>query len=238
MPEPFKIIIADDEEDILDLLEYNLKKEGFEVIRANDGEDAVRLTLIHKPDVVILDIMMPKLNGVEACRQIRSFPDLQDISVLFLTARTEEYSELAGFEVGADDYITKPIKPLVLTRRIKATLRRNRRNETDSAGKTTLKVGNLEIKKEEYVVMKEGREIQLPRKEFELLCLLASKPGKIFKRDELLDKIWKDVYVVDRTIDVHVRKIREKIGEKYIQTIKGVGYKFMIVDDEQEGVKE
>lgn len=223
-----KIVIADDEADILDLLEYNLVKEGFEVFRASNGEEALSLIHKNKPDIILLDIMMPNMNGIEVCRTIRTYPNFQEVAILFLTARTEEYSEIAGFEVGADDYITKPIKPRVLISRIKAVLRRNKILNDEKEDNQVVKVGNLEIRKEEYVVVKDKHEIQLQRKEFQLLCLLASKPGKIFRREELLDKIWQDVYVVDRTIDVHIRKIREKLGDNCIQTVKGVGYKFVI----------
>lgn len=226
-----KIVIADDEADILDLLEYNLVKEGFEVFRAADGEEALRLIQKNKPDIILLDIMMPNMNGIEVCRTIRTYPSFQDVAILFLTARTEEYSEIAGFEVGADDYITKPIKPRVLISRLKAVLRRNKLLIEEKDDNQVLKVGNLEIRKEEYVVVKDNHEIQLQRKEFQLLCLLVSKPGKIFRREELLDKIWQDVYVVDRTIDVHIRKIREKLGDNCIQTVKGVGYKFVIEEE-------
>lgn len=218
-----KILIVDDEEDILDLLEYNLEKEGYEVIRAMDGKEAITLAQKEKPQLILLDIMMPQLDGIETCRRIREFPEMQNVYIVFLTARSEEYSELAGFDAGADDYISKPIKPRVLMSRLKAIMRREYNVEENS----TIKIHDLEIVKDEYLVRKGKKQLTLPRKEFELLHFLASKPGKVFKREELLEKIWGDVYVVDRTIDVHIRKLREKIGESYIVTIKGVGYKFL-----------
>ena len=222
MPEK-KILIVDDEEDILDLLEYNLEQEGYQVARALDGEKAIELAVKEKPDMILLDIMMPKLDGIETCRRIRGLPEMDKIYIVFLTARSEEYSELAGFEAGADDYISKPIKPRVLISRIKAIMRR----ELPADQEATLKIHDLEIIKDEYLVKKGEKVLTLPRKEFELLYFMASRPGKVFRREKLLEKVWGDVYVVDRTIDVHVRKLREKIGEDYIQTIKGVGYKFL-----------
>lgn len=218
-----KILIVDDEEDILDLLEYNLEQEGYQVARALDGEKAIELAVKEKPDMILLDIMMPKLDGIETCRRIRGLPEMDKIYIVFLTARSEEYSELAGFEAGADDYISKPIKPRVLISRIKAIMRR----ELPADQEATLKIHDLEIIKDEYLVKKGEKVLTLPRKEFELLYFMASRPGKVFRREKLLEKVWGDVYVVDRTIDVHVRKLREKIGEDYIQTIKGVGYKFL-----------
>ncbi len=221
-----KILIVDDEVDILDLLAYNLEKEGFKVERAMDGEMAIEMATSFRPDMILLDIMMPKMDGIETCRRIREIPGLEGIYVVFLTARSEEYSELAGFEVGGDDYIAKPIKPRVLMSRLKAILRR-KSGTTDEEEGEVLRVHDLEIVKDEYVVRKGGETITLPRKEFDLLFFLASKPGKVYRRERLLEKVWGDVFVVDRTIDVHVRKLREKIGESYIVTIKGVGYKFL-----------
>ncbi|MEM6765917.1 MAG: response regulator transcription factor [Bacteroidota bacterium] len=218
-----KILIVDDEEDILDLLEYNLEQEGYQVLKALDGEKAIDLAVREKPDMILLDIMMPKLDGIETCRRIRGLPDMDRIYIVFLTARSEEYSELAGFEAGADDYISKPIKPRVLVSRIRAIMRRELPTEIES----TLRIHDLEIIKDEYLVKKGENVLTLPRKEFELLYFMASRPGKVFRREKLLEKVWGDVYVVDRTIDVHVRKLREKIGEEYILTIKGVGYKFL-----------
>ena len=218
-----KVLIVDDEIDILDLLEYNLGKEGYDVYKAMDGEEAVEIARREKPALVLLDIMMPKMDGIETCRQIRTLPGLQNVYVVFLTARSEEYSELAGFDAGADDYISKPIKPRILLKRLKAITRRNNSEGTQNV----LKIHDLEIIRDEYLVKQAGKSMTLPRKEFELLFFIASQPGKVFSREKLLQKVWGDVYVVDRTIDVHIRKLREKIGDSYIQTIKGVGYKFV-----------
>ncbi len=218
-----KILIVDDEADILELLEYNLVKEGYQVLTATDGKAAIEVATKENPDMILLDIMMPKMDGIETCRRIRTLPGLSKISVIFLTARSEEYSELAGFEAGADDYISKPIKPRILLSRIKAIARRDSQEEINNV----LKIHDLEIIRDEYMVKKGKQTMALPKKEFELLFFLASKPGKVFSREKLLEKVWGDVYVVDRTIDVHVRKLREKIGINYIQTVKGVGYKFV-----------
>jgi two-component system alkaline phosphatase synthesis response regulator PhoP len=220
-----RILIADDEEDILDLLEYNLQQEGYEIVKARDGEEAIALAQTYRPDLVILDIMMPKLDGVAACRAIRNLTGLEEVVIVFLTARSEEYSEVAGFEAGADDYMHKPIKPRVLKSRIKAILRRHRKAEAQDD--QVVRIHDLEIMRDEYVVKKGARFISLPRKEFELFFFLASRPGKVFKREELLMNIWDNLHVTDRTVDVHIRKLREKVGKKYIQTIKGVGYKFI-----------
>jgi len=223
----YKILIVDDEKDILELLEYNLVKEGFAVMKAPDGEAALLIARNNVFDLILLDIMMPKLDGIETCRRLREIPDCKNTYIVFLTARAEEYSELAGFDAGADDYIAKPIKPRVLLSRIKAILRRGL--ESTEPSKANLVVGELEIIRDEYVVYKSGVPINLPRKEFELLYFLASKPGKVYPREVLLERIWgSDVLVVDRTIDVHIRKLREKLGENCIQTIKGVGYKFAV----------
>lgn len=221
---PTKILIVDDEKDILDLLEYNLEKEGYEVLKASDGASAISVAQKEVPDLVLLDIMMPKMDGIETCRQLRMMPSLKHTYIVFLTARSEEYSELAGFEAGGDDYISKPIRTRVLLSRVKALLRRRQGLEEDRSD--VLKVHNLEILRDEYIVRQDEREISLPRKEFDLLFFLASKPGKVFRREKLLEKVWGDVFVVDRTIDVHVRKLREKLGNDYIVTVKGVGYKF------------
>ncbi|MEL6250888.1 MAG: response regulator transcription factor [Bacteroidota bacterium] len=218
-----KVLIVDDEKDILDLLEYNLEKEGYEVLSAMDGDEAITMAKTEKPNMVLLDIMMPQMDGIETCRRLRELPELKGTFIVFLTARAEEYSELAGFDAGADDYIAKPIKPRVLLSRIKAILRRD---QTFKDEQDMLNVKDLEIIRDEYIVRRGNEIFNLPRKEFELLYFLASKPGKVFRREKLLEKIWGDVYVVDRTIDVHIRKLREKIGEGYIQTVKGVGYKF------------
>ena len=217
-----KILIVDDEKDILEFLSYNLKKEGFEILTANNGLEGLEMATKEVPDLIILDVMMPEMDGIEACEKIRATPSLEDTLVLFLTARAEEYSELAGFTAGADDYITKPIKPKLLISRVKAILKRKRRKE--SVKKITL--GEILIDKEKHQLTYSGKSVSLARKEFNLLFLLMSIPGKVFSRDEIIQNVWNDVVVGDRTIDVHVRKIREKIGNHHIKTIKGVGYKF------------
>lgn len=223
-----RILIVDDEEDILDLLEYNLKRENFKIIRAMDGEEAVEKTRDEKPDLILLDIMMPNMDGIETCRRIRNIPEGKQCYIIFLTARAEEYSEVAGFEAGADDYIAKPIKPRILISRIKAVFRRSLREDSDVTSPSRIKIHDLEIVGDEYIVYKKGKAISLPKKEFELLEFMASRPGKVLSREILLEKVWgTDVMVVDRTIDVHIRKLREKIGKKYISTVKGVGYKFV-----------
>lgn len=221
-----KILIVDDEPDILDLLEYNLQNDGYQVYRTEKGEEAVEMVREYRPELVLLDIMMPEMDGVETCRQIRQLNEGKNVYVMFLTARSEEYSEVAGFDAGADDYITKPIRPRVLLSRIKAILRRGLMNDgLEDTG--PLKVADLEIVRDEFLVYQNGNPINLPKKEFELLHFLASRPGKVFSREVLLKNIWgTDVYVVPRTIDVHIRKLREKLGEQYISTVKGVGYKF------------
>jgi two-component system alkaline phosphatase synthesis response regulator PhoP len=223
-----KILLVDDEPDILEFMEYNLKKENYIIVKANNGKEAIAKAKAELPDLIILDIMMPEMDGIEACRIIREDPALKDIVVAFLTARNEDYSQVAGFDVGADDYITKPIKPRVLVSRIQALLRRSRSgSETDSGATTPLVIGDLLIDRERYMVEKSGTRLELPRKEFELLALLASRPGKVFTRDEILEKVWgNEVIVGDRTIDVHIRKLREKLGEELIKTVKGIGYKF------------
>jgi two-component system alkaline phosphatase synthesis response regulator PhoP len=221
-----KILVVDDEPDILDMLTYNLQNQGYEVLQAQSGKAALALAEETTPDLILLDIMMPELDGVETCRQLRAMPNGNDFAIVFLTARAEEYSEVAGFDAGGDDYITKPIRPRVLLKRVKAILRRGKvLDDQQAAGK--LRVGDLEIVKDEFLVYKGDEPISLPKKEFELLYYLAQQPGKVFSRDVLLRNIWgTDVYVVPRTIDVHIRKLREKLGENYIQTVKGVGYKF------------
>lgn len=223
MAETFKILVVDDENDILEFIQYNLNKEGYEVFLAQNGQEAIQQAHKIKPDLILLDVMMPVLDGIEACKQIKADPVLSKTFVVFLTARSEEYSELAGFNAGADDYIAKPIKPRVLISRINAILRRTHREVAE----TKIQAGDLVIDRETFLVYKNGQKIQLARKEFELLYLLAGKPGKVFTREYILEKVWGDeVLVVDRTIDVHIRKLREKIGEDYIGTVKGVGYKF------------
>lgn len=220
-----KILIVDDEEDILDMLQYNFETEGYQVSRASNGEEAIQVAIEHKPDLIILDIMMPVMDGVTSCMKIRKLPELEHCLILFLTARAEEYSEVAGFEAGADDYIYKPIKPRVLKSRVKALLRRHR--VIPQKDNNTVWIHDLEIVRDEYVVIKGDNRIALPRKEFELFYFLSSRPGKVFSREDLLMRIWDNLHVTDRTVDVHVRKLREKIGPQYIVTIKGVGYKFL-----------
>ncbi len=220
-----KILIVDDEPDILELIEYNLKKEGYLVFTATNGQDGINVAKKVQPDLIILDIMMPKMDGIEACRLMRAIPEFKNTFMVFLTARSEEYSEIAGFNAGADDYIAKPIKPRALISRINAILRRNASTEEVSDNK--VEVGDLVIDREAYLVFQGGEKVVLAKKEFELLYLLASKPGKVYTRESILKNIWEDsVVVTNRTIDVHIRKIREKLGETYISTVKGVGYKF------------
>jgi len=219
-----KVLVVDDEEPILELLKYNLEKQGYDVRTATDGQIAVDTAKKFHPDLVLLDIMMPRMDGVEACRQMRSMPELQNTFIVFLTARSEEYSEVAGFDVGADDYITKPIKPRALMSRISALFRRDSKKKGAS---NQIKIGDLVIDRTSYTIKVNGKEISLPKKEFELLFFLAQSPNKVFSRDDLLQNIWgSDVYVLARTVDVHIRKVREKIGDDYITTVKGVGYKF------------
>ncbi|MCE9539791.1 MAG: response regulator transcription factor [Bacteroidetes bacterium] len=220
-----KILLVDDEQDILEFLSYNLKKEGYSVFIANNGKEAIAVAKRVTPDLIILDVMMPDMDGIETCRGLREIPELKNVMIAFLTARNEDYSQIAGFDVGADDYINKPIKPRVLVSRIKALLRRGTSAESNKIEK--IDTGGIKIDRERYVIEKNGVEINLPKKEFELLALLTSKPGKVFTREVILDLVWGgDVVVGDRTIDVHIRKLREKIGEDFIKTIKGIGYKF------------
>jgi len=224
-PQPYRILLVDDEPDVVEFLSYNLKKEGYEIFKAGNGREAIVSAKTNLPHLVILDVMMPEMDGIEACREIRQIPALSSSIIVFLTARGEDYSQIAGFDAGADDYVTKPVKPRVLTSRVKALLRRYR-TEDDTTGALTL-MANLTIDRERYLVIKDGQEIFLPRKEFELLLLLTSRPNKVFTRDEIFSKVWgENVFVGDRTIDVHVRKIREKIGIENIRTVKGVGYKY------------
>jgi two-component system, OmpR family, alkaline phosphatase synthesis response regulator PhoP len=218
------ILLVDDEEDILEFLGYNLKKEGYQVLTATNGQKAVQLAVENRPDLIILDVMMPGMDGVETCNLMRQHQQLKDTMIIFLTARSEDYSQIAGFEAGGDDYLAKPIRPKVFVSRVRALLKRTRPVERNS---DSTEVANLVIDREKYTVFVDGREVNLPRKEFELLSLLASKPNKVFTRDEIFDKIWgNNVIVGDRTIDVHIRKLREKIGIPNIKTVKGVGYKF------------
>lgn len=220
-----KILIVDDEPDILEFLKYNLLKEGFDVVSASDGEEALKVADLEKPQLIVLDIMMPKMDGVEVCRILRTRPEFDKTVIAFLTAREEDYSQIAALDVGGDDYITKPIRPRVFISRIKALLRRSDRQEPENVDK--IPIGNLIIDKERVTVQRGDEIIELAKKEFELLSLLASKPGKVFSREEIFNKVWgADVIVGNRTIDVHIRKLREKIGDDYIKTIKGIGYKF------------
>ncbi len=219
-----KVLVVDDEEPILELLKYNLEKQGYDVRTAGEGSEAVDIAKKFHPDLVLLDIMMPKMDGVEACRQLRAMPELVNTFIVFLTARAEEYSEIAAFDGGADDYILKPIKPRALMSRISAIFRRDSKKKSSSS---QVKAGDLIIDRTSYTVKVNNREVSLPKKEFELLFFLAQNPNKVFNREELLQNIWgSDVYVLARTVDVHIRKVREKIGEDYITTVKGVGYKF------------
>jgi two-component system, OmpR family, alkaline phosphatase synthesis response regulator PhoP len=224
----FKILLVDDEADILEFVGYNLKKEGFLVTTASNGLEALDKARKQRPHLILLDVMMPGMDGIETCDILRKDENFKDTLIAFLTARGEDYSQVAGFDAGADDYITKPIKPKVLVSRVKALLRRSS-SSTEVMEDSILTFGDLSIDHEKYQVTVKSKKIELPRKEFELLYLLCTKQGKVFSRDEILDRIWgNDVVVGGRTIDVHVRKIREKIGEKYIRTVKGVGYKFEI----------
>ncbi len=220
-----KILLVDDEEDILNFLSYNLKKEGYEVFTALNGHDGIDLAKKNKPDLIVLDVMMPEMDGIETCRLIRENESLKNSLIVFLSARSEDYTQIAGFDSGADDYITKPIKPRVFISRIKALLRRT--GGTALKAEKVLDFGSIKIDLEKYMVYKNGEETVLPKKEFKLLELLVSKPGKVFTREFILDQIWgEEVVVGDRTIDVHIRKLREKLGDDCIKTVKGVGYKF------------
>ena len=218
-----KILLVDDEQDILEIVSYNLSQEGYQIVTATNGKEAILKAKKELPQLIILDVMMPEMDGIEACENIRRIPELESTIITFLTARSEDYSQVAGFDAGADDYISKPIKPKVLVSKVKALLRRLK---DDEASKDVLKVGDIEINREEYKIVRNNEEIILPRKEFELFYLLATKPGKVFTREEILDKVWgNEVVVGGRTIDVHIRKLREKIGDDFFKTIKGVGYK-------------
>ena len=221
-----KILLVDDEQDILEIVGYNLTQEGYQVSTATNGREAVAKAKKELPHLIIIDVMMPEMDGMEAVENIRKVPELSNVIITFLTARSEDYSQVAGFDAGADDYIAKPIKPKLLVSKVKALLRRLKDDETKE---DVLRVGTIEINREEYKIIMEDKEIVLPRKEFELFYLLASKPGKVFKREEILDKVWgNEVVVGGRTIDVHIRKLREKIGDDLFKTIKGVGYKLEI----------
>ncbi|MEX0720905.1 MAG: response regulator transcription factor [Balneolaceae bacterium] len=219
-----KILIVDDEHDLLDLIEYNIEQHGFEALRADNGKEGIALARNHYPDLIILDIMMPEMDGHEVCAILKEDKKLHSIPIIFLTARGDEKTEIKSLEKGADDYLTKPISPAKLMSRIKTVLRRV--NESSDPG-SVIHVKDLEINKERYLVLKGSKKYQLPRKEFDLLFFLASRKGKVLSRDTLLNEVWgSGVYVIDRTIDVHIRKIREKLGSDYIETVKGVGYRF------------
>lgn len=221
-----KILIVDDEPDILDILRYNLEKEGYKVFTAEDGKAGIKIAEKEQPHLIILDIMMPRMDGVEVCRNLRSKAMFNKTIITFLTAREEDYSQIAALDVGGDDYITKPIRPRVFMSRIKALIRRLDRSE-EQEDQSVIEVGDLKIDKEKVSVIRGQEVIELAKKEFELLYLLVSKPGKVFSREEIFNKVWgTDVIVGNRTIDVHIRKLREKIGDHYIKTIKGIGYKF------------
>lgn len=225
-----KILLVDDEPDILEIVGYNLKNEGYKIYTAKNGIEAVESAKKHEPHLIILDIMMPEMDGIEACEKIRATKGLENVLITFFTARSEDYSQMAGFDVGADDYITKPIKPKVLISKIKALLRRV--DDVTNSETEKIKIGDFIIDREEYVIIKNGEKMSLPRKEFELFALLASKPEKVFKRDDILNQVWgNEVVVGGRTIDVHIRKLREKLGDDNFKTIKGVGYKFVIDED-------
>ena len=224
--ESVKILVVDDEPDILEFLRYNLVKEGYNVLTASNGEEGIKIAVAEVPNLIILDIMMPKMDGVEVCRQLRNRPEFDRTVITFLTAREEDYSQIAALDVGGDDYITKPIRPRVFLSRANALLRRSERAEVIEEP-DVINVAGLIIDKERVTVTKDEEVIELAKKEFELLHLLVSKPGKVFSREEIFNKVWgTDVIVGNRTIDVHIRKLREKIGEHYIKTIKGIGYKF------------
>lgn len=226
-----KILLVDDEPDILEIVGYNLKNEGYQVYTAKNGVEGVKIARKVVPHLILLDIMMPEMDGIEACEKIRKINTLENVIISFLTARGEDYSQVAGFEAGADDYITKPIKPKVLVSKIKSLLRRLKNSEEQD---TSTRIGDIVINREEYVVFKGDRKIILPKKEFELFSLLTSKPGKVFTRETILDSVWgNEVVVGGRTIDVHIRKLREKIGDDFFKTIKGVGYKFVLEDSDK-----
>ena len=228
----FKVLLVDDEIDILEFISYNLEKEGYTVFTAQNGVEAIQQAEKNQPHLIILDVMMPEMDGIAACEEIRKIPALNNTVIAFLTARGEDYSQIAGFEAGADDYITKPVRPKVLISRVKALLKRTGETSSPVAAysddSTTVSIGSLVIDKERYLIRMDDKEMVLPRKEFELLSLLVSKPGKVFTREEIYSTVWgENVVVGDRTIDVHIRKLREKIGNEHIKTLKGIGYKFV-----------
>jgi len=220
----FTILLVDDEEDILDFVGYNLRKEGYNVVTSLNGRDALKLAKINLPHLILLDLMMPEMDGIETCQELKRFPELKDTIIVFFTARNEDFTQILGLDAGADDYITKPIKPSLLISKVNSLLRRFPIQEENA---TFFEVGDITIDREKYLIIIGGNEIQLARKEFELLSMLAAKPGKVFTREDILNRVWdNDVVVGERTIDVHIRKIREKTGTDHIKTIKGVGYKF------------
>lgn len=228
--EKFKVLLVDDELDILEFLSYNLEKEGYIVFTAKNGVEAIKIAEKEIPHLIILDVMMPEMDGIAACEALRKMPDLNSTVIAFLTARGEDYSQVAGFEAGADDYITKPVRPKVLVSRVKALLKRTGEATVAAVVEdlNIISIGNLVIDKERYLICIDDTEMVLPRKEFELLSLLVSKPGKVFTREEIYSSVWgENVVVGDRTIDVHIRKLREKIGNEHIKTLKGIGYKFV-----------
>lgn len=220
-----RILLVDDEEDTLEFMKYNLEEEGYQIKTAEDGEMAIAIAEKFQPHLIILDVMMPNMDGIETCNELRKKPDFKNTIITFLTARHEDYSQIAGFDAGADDYISKPIKPKLLISKIKSLLRRIQQTEKQEV----IEEGNIKIDLSQHLVIIDGKELSLPKKEFNLLCLLMSKPGRVFTREEILNKVWgTETIVVDRTIDVHIRKLREKIGNHYFVTIKGVGYKFQL----------
>lgn len=223
----FKILLVDDEPDILEFVSFNLKREGYQVFSSSNGKKGIEMAREIQPHLIILDVMMPDLDGIETCREIRAMDGMKNVMISFLTARGEDYSQIAGFDAGADDYITKPIKPRILVSRVQALLRRLNQGGESGGESSRLTIGDIVIDREAYTVSYGGAEHQMPKKEFELLFLLASKPGKVYSREKILKKVWgDDVVVGDRTIDVHIRKLREKLGDHFIKTVKGVGYKF------------
>ena len=223
--EDIKILLVDDEPDIIEIIRFNLDKEGYQIKAASNGLEAIKVANKCGPHLIILDVMMPDLDGIETCERLRQDERFQETIIMFLTARGEDYSYVAAFDAGADDYVTKPIKPKVLVLKVKGLLRRFKKKEATT---TYLEFKDLIIDREEYKVILRGSELSMPRKEFELLHLLASKPGKVFKREKIMEKVWgNEVVVGDRTIDVHIRKLREKIGDLFFKTVKGVGYKFI-----------
>ena len=221
-----KILLVDDEPDIIEILSYNLNKEGYTTLQASSGKKALEVAKRERPHLIVLDVMMPELDGIETCKELREIKELANTIIVFLTARNEDYSQIAGFDAGADDYITKPIKPRVFISRIQAILRRINTNPSTTVDEKQ-SLGDITINRERYIIIKNKQEYVLPKKEFELMALLCSKPGKVFTREEILTSVWgDDVVVGDRTIDVHIRKLREKFGDEYIKTVKGIGYKF------------